>query len=328
MTGEPIRALITGLSGQDGSFLAEQLLDDARQVTGVVRGGPDGDLGCAEPLRHAVTLVGAELLDPQSLTALVADQRPDELYHLAAPTFVPASWEDPAETLRAITVATATLLQAVRDHSPQTRILIASSCEIFGEAGESPQREDSPCRPRTPYATAKLAAHQLVGQMRTRDGIHACSAILYNHESERRPANFVTRKITRAAAEIKLGIASEVTLGDTSAVRDWSYAGDIMAGCRQILAGERPADYILASGVGHTVQDFVEAAFAHVGLDPATHVRTDPSLVRPPETTAPVGDPGRARRELGWEPQVSFEQLVARMVDADLAFLAAADGQV
>jgi GDPmannose 4,6-dehydratase len=192
---------------------------------------------------------------------------------------------------------------------------------MFGDASDSPQREDTPCRPRSPYAAAKLAAHQLVGLLRDRDGIFACSAILYNHESERRPENFVTRKITRAAAAIKLGLAHELALGDMSAVRDWSFAGDIMRGCRLMVARDAPRDYVLASGVGHTVADFVNAAFAHVGLDPADHVRTDSELVRPPERIAPVGDPSRARAELGWAPTLTFEQLVARMVDADLADL-------
>ncbi|MGA9860148.1 MAG: GDP-mannose 4,6-dehydratase [Solirubrobacteraceae bacterium] len=321
MSAGPGRALITGLSGQDGSFLAEQLLADGYAVTGVVRGDTGADLLSAEHLRHEVTLVSGDLLVPESLSAIVAEQRPDELYHLAAPTFVPDSWRDPAQTMAAIAVATATLLMAVRDHSPHTRILVACSAEIFGDAPESPQREETPCRPRSPYAAAKLAAHQLVGQLRAGDGIHACSAILYNHESERRPVSFVTRKITRAAAEIKLGRSTQLILGDTSATRDWSFAGDVMRGCRMILARDEPDDFILASGVGHTVQELLETAFAHVGLDPAQHVRIDPQLVRAPEPTAPVGDPGKARRELGWEPAVDFAQLIGRMVDADLVAL-------
>jgi GDPmannose 4,6-dehydratase len=226
--------------------------------------------------------------------------------------------------MAAIAVATSTLLEAVRDEAPGTRLLVAGSGEMFGDAPESPQREDTFCRPRTPYAAAKLAAHQLVGQMRERHGMFACSAILYNHESERRPENFVTRKITRAAASIKLGLSDELVLGDTSAVRDWSFAGDIMRGCRLVLARDDPRDYVLGSGVGHTVADLVEVAFAHVGLDPADYVRTDPDLVRAPELVPPVGDPSRARAELGWEPTLTFEQLVARMVDADVADLSRA----
>ena len=321
------RALVTGLTGQDGSFLAESLLDDGYEVVGLIHpaaGGSEPRLGLAAHLESRVGIVEGDLLVPESLPDAVAEVRPDELFHLAAPTFVPESWRHPAPTMAAIAVATATLLEAVRDESPETRVLVAGSGEMFGDAPESPQREDTLCRPRSPYAAAKLAAHQLAGQMRDHYGLFACSAILYNHESERRPENFVTRKITRAAAAIKLGLADELTLGDTSAVRDWSFAGDIMRGCRLMLARDEPRDYVLASGVGHTVADFLDAAFAHVGLDPADYVRTDPDLVRAPERVPPIGDPSRARAELGWAPTLSFEQLVARMVDADLADLSGA----
>jgi GDPmannose 4,6-dehydratase len=316
----PRRALITGLTGQDGSFLAEMLLADGYDVVGLVR-DPGGKLGCAAPLSGRVELAAGDLLAPESLVAAVAEVSPDELYHLAAPTFVPASWEDPAQTMAAIAGATATLLEAVAAHSPVTRLLVAGSSEMFGDAPESPQQEQTPCRPRTPYAAAKLAAHQLVGLMREHSGVFACSAILYNHESERRSPDFVTRKITRGAAAIKLGLTDELILGDTSATRDWSFAPDIMRGCRLMLAHDQARDYILAGGVGRTVQEFLEAAFGHVGLDPARYVRTDPSLVRGPEQTPPVGDPSRARAELDWRPTLTFEQLVARMVDADLAEL-------
>jgi GDPmannose 4,6-dehydratase len=210
----------------------------------------------------------------------------------------------------------------VIEHSPETRLFVASSGEIFGDAPESPQREETPCRPRNPYATAKLAAHQLVGQMRDKTGVFACSGILYNHESERRPDKFVSRKITRGAAAIKLGLASELTLGDVTAVRDWSFAGDIMRGCWLTLQQDRPRDYVLASGLGHTVDDLLRAAFAHVALDPKDYVRTDESLVRPPEQVQLVGDASRAREELGWSPTLTFEQLIGRMVDADLRDLA------
>lgn len=315
------RALITGLTGQDGSFLAEFLLADGYEVVGFVQRDGGSHLGLAEHLSDRIEVVRGDLLAPDSLESAVREVQPTELFHLAAPTFVPDSWRHPAGTMSAIVVATATVLEAVRDHSPATRLLVAGSGEMFGDAPESPQREDTPCRPRTPYATAKLAAHQLVGHIRRQDGIFACSAILYNHESERRPETFVTRKITRGVAAIKLGLADELTLGDTSAVRDWSYAPDILRGCRLMVAREQPTDYVLASGVGHTVAEFVDAAFAHVGLDPAGFVRRDPSLVRSPERVAPVGDPSRARAELGWEAAVTFEELVGRMVDADLAQL-------
>jgi GDPmannose 4,6-dehydratase len=323
VTAERRRALVTGITGQDGSFLAEQLLDHGHEVWGMVQRGAGEELGCAAHLRGRVEVVTGDLLSPRSLVSAVGELAPDELYHLAAPTFVPDSWREPARFAAAIVGATATLLEAVAAHSPATRLLVASSGDMFGDAPESPQTELTPCRPRNPYATAKLAAHQLVGQLRDHAGIFACSAILYNHESERRPQRFVSRRISRAVAEIRLGIRTELTLGDTGAVRDWSFAGDIMRGCRMILAGDEPRDYVLASGIGHTVDDLVRAAFAHVGLDPADHVRIDPQLVRAPEHTDPVGDPGRARAELGWAAELSFEQLVARMVDADLAQLSA-----
>lgn len=319
------RALITGLTGQDGSFLAESLLDDDYEVIGLIHPGSGEDgprLGLAAHLEHRVRVIEGDLLVPTSLRDVVAELAPGELFHLAAPTYVPDSWKHPARTTAAIVVGTATLLEAVRDHSPETKLLVAGSGEMFGDAPESPQVEDTPCRPRSPYAVAKLAAHQLVGQVRARDRLFACSAILYNHESERRPRNFVTRKIARAAAAIKLGLASDVTLGDTSAIRDWSFAGDIMRGCRLMLAQPAPRDYVLASGVGHTVADLLDVAFTHVGLNSADHVRIDPQLVRAAEQIPPVGDPSRARAELGWEPTLTFEELVGRMVDSDLADLA------
>ena len=323
MTEGPRRALITGITGQDGSFLADMLLEDGYEVVGLVRGKAGDSLGASEHLRGQVALVTGDLLSPESLIAAVRDLRPDEIYHLAAPTFVPDSWRRPALTVSAIVGATATLLEAVVEHSPGTRLLVAASAEMFGDAPESPQREDTPCRPRSPYAAAKLAAHQLVGLIRERTGIFACSGILYNHESERRPENFVTRKITRAAAAIKLGLAGELSLGDTSAVRDWSFAADIMHGCRLMLAQEQAGDYVLASGIPHTVQQLLDAAFAHVGLCPGDYVQIDQSLVRTAEPTERIGDTSLARAKLGWEPTITFEQLIARMVDADLRRLGA-----
>ena len=312
------RALLTGVTGQDGSFLAELLLEHGYDVTGLVR---SSSLGSSEHLRGRLELVDGDLLDPKSLTAALAQVRPDELYHLAAPSFVPDSWRDPARTFAAIAGSTATLLAAVRDHARDTRVFVSSSSAMFGGASESPQREDTACRPETPYASAKLVAHELVGQLRAHDRLFACSGILYNHESERRPEQFVTRKITRAAAAIKLGLEREVVLGDLTAIRDWSFAGDIVRGAWLMLQQEQAADYILCSGVGHTVAEFAEIAFAHVGLNAVEHIRVDSSLRRAEEATAPVGDPSRARRLLGWAPTLTFEHLVHRMVDADLRSL-------
>jgi GDPmannose 4,6-dehydratase len=320
------RALITGITGQDGSFLAELLLEKGYEVTGMVRGSGERDLGCSEHLRERVRVVAGELLDPQSLLGAVEQTQPHELYHLASPSFVPASWERPAQTLRAIAGSTAALLEAVRDSAPRTRVFVAASGAMFGDAPESPQRESTPCHPTTPYAVAKLASHQLVGALREHNGLYACSGIVFNHESERRPHQFVTRTITRAAAQIKLGLAEEVTLGSLDAVRDWSFAGDVMLGAWLTLQQEQPDDYVLASGVGRTVAQLAETAFACLGLEAERYVRVDPGLIRAPERTASVGDPGKARERLGWEPQLSFGQLVERMVQADLRELQAVAG--
>jgi GDPmannose 4,6-dehydratase len=320
------RALITGITGQDGSFLAELLLEKGYEVSGLVRGGGERELGCSEHLRERLTLLKGDLLKAGDLRGAVERARPHELYHLASPSFIPTSWERPAEAMRAIAGSTAVLLEAVRDSDPQARVFVAASGAMFGDTCESPQREDTPCRPTSPYAIAKLAAHQLVGALRTHDGVYACSGIVFNHESERRPQQFVTRTITRGAAQIKLGLAEEVTLGALDAVRDWSFAGDVMYGAWLTLQQEQPDDYVFASGVGRTVAQLAETAFACVDLQAERYVRVDPKLVRPPEKTPSVGDPSRARARLGWEPRVSFEQLVERMVQADLRALQAVAG--
>jgi GDPmannose 4,6-dehydratase len=314
-------ALITGITGQDGSFLAELLLEKGYAVTGTVRRAPEEPLGCSEHLRGELRLLHADLLDPTSLRAAVERVRPSEIYHLAAPSFVPASWRRPGETIRAIVESCAALLEAVRELAPQSRVFVASSGAIFGDAPESPQREGTPCRPTTPYAIAKLAAHQLVGAMRAADNLHASSGIIFNHESERRPEGFVTRRITRGAAAIALGRQQELTLGSLDAVRDWSFAGDIVHGAWLMLQQERPDDYVLASGIGHTVAEFAQAAFACVGLEADRHLRVDPALVRAAEATPSVGDPAKAHRVLAWRPSVTFDALVERMVRADMAGL-------
>ena len=315
------RALLTGLTGQDGSFLAELLLEQGYRVSGLVRGASDRSLGCTEHLRERGNIVRGELLDLSSLRAAIEESHPAEIYHLGGPSFVPASWERPAEALSAIAGSTATLLEVVRELGPDTRVFVAASGAMFGEALQSPQREDTPCRPVTPYAIAKLAAHELVGAVRKHDGLFACSGIVYNHESERRPERFVTRRITRGAAEIALGLREELTLGSLDAVRDWSFAGDIVRGAWLMLQQERPDDYVLASGVPHTVAEFAAAAFACVDLEAERYLRVDPALVRSPESTPSVGDPRKAREHLGWEPEVSFAELVQRMVRADLRSL-------
>lgn len=344
----PRRALITGIAGQDGSFLAELLLEKGYAVSGLVRATdgdatpgddwPGGDattmtagkpgsltaeadeppLGCSEHLRDRLELIVGDLLAPETLRAAVEATRPQEIYHLAGPSFVPASWERPEETVRAIAGSAAAILEAVRDLTPSARVFVAASGAMYGDAGVSPQDETTRCRPATPYAIAKLGAHQLVGAMRARYGLHASSGIVFNHESERRPERFVTRRITRAAAAISLGLRDELTLGDLGAVRDWSFAGDIVHGAWLTLQRDEADDYVLASGVPHTVADFARTAFACVGLDHERYIRVDASLVRSSDPTPSVGDPSRARARLGWEPRLDFEALVSRMVAADL----------
>lgn len=325
VTGSPgdysRRALITGITGQDGSFLAELLLEKGYAVTGMARGGARRSLGCSEHLRGRIDVLDGDLLDPDGLCRALARAKPDELYHLASPSFVPESWERPRETIEAITGATAALLECVRDEFHSTRVFLASSAAMFGDTGQSPQNELTPCSPKNPYAIAKLAAHQIAGAMREHDGLWVCSGILFNHESERRPLRFVTRTVARAAAQIKLAQDDEVRLGSLQAVRDWSFAGDTMYAAWLALRQEQPDDYVLASGVGHTVAELARVAFACVGLDSERYIRIDPKLERAPEPTPSVGDPSKARECLGWQATLSFEQLVRRMVDAELSAL-------
>ena len=317
----PTRALVTGITGQDGSYLAQRLVAEGAQVTGTVRPGGGtlhADLAAAG---DRVRLVHADLLDPASLRAAVHEAQPQEIYHLAAPTFVPDSWEDPARTLAAVAGAAGTLLAAARELDPAPRIYVACSSEVFGVAGVSPQHEGSPMRPRSPYGVAKLAALGIARVMRERHGLHVSTGITFNHESPRRPERFLPRKVTRAAAAIALGEQEELVLGDLDAVRDWCDARDVVRGAVLALRHDEPGDYVFAGGVGRTVGDLVSTAFAHAGVDPAGRVRSDPALTRPPEPTPPVGDPARAREVLGWRPSIPFERTIGEMVDADLAEL-------
>ena len=323
MADGPPRALITGIAGQDGSYLAELLCAEGAEVHGVLRalpagGGAPANLAAVEDRVH---LHAGDLLVPGALSEIVAALAPDEIYHLAAPAFVPDSWTAFADTMRAVAGASGELIDAVRVHAPAARVVLAASREIFGARAPSPQREDTPCRPSTPYGAAKLAGHQLAGIARERDGLHLSSAILFNHESPRRPPRYVVRKVTLAVAEISLGRRERLTLGDTSAVRDWCSALDVVRGLRLMAAAPAPGDYVLASGVGHTVAELLDVAFGSAGLDPARHVDVDPALVRPRESGDPVGDPSRARERLGWTAATSFEELVAAMVAADRARL-------
>lgn len=307
-------ALVTGVAGQDGWLLAELLVSEGHEVVGMVHRDaavPDG-----------VSAVRGDLLDPDSLRRAIAEVRPQRLYHFAAPTYVPDSWRRPHETFAAIPGATAVLLDAAQQADPDVRVYVASSSEVFGDAGESPQRETSPLRPRTPYGVAKLAALHVARMWRGR-GLHVSCGITYNHESERRPERFVTRKVTAGAAAIALGLQDELVLGDLDAIRDWSSARDVVRGARLMVEHDEPGDYVLASGRGRTVRELVEVACAAAGVDPDGRVRVDPAFVRPPERTPQVGDPTRAREVLGWEPTTTFEELIGGMVRADLERLRA-----
>jgi len=315
------RALITGVSGQDGSYLAELLCDEGLEVHGTVREPADSERPTLERVRGALSFHTGDLLERGTLGAIVAATVPDEIYHLASPAFVPHSWTAVADTMEGAATITAELIEAVRDHAPGAHVVLATSREIFGADAPSPQREDTPCAPSSPYGVAKLAAHQLVGLLRARHGLHLSSAILFNHESPRRDRHYISRKVTAAAAAISLGRQDELALGDASAVRDWSAATDVVRALRMMAAAAGPGDFVLASGVGRTVRELVDVAFACVGLEADAYLRTDPALVRPPERTLAIGDPQRARERLGWSVQTSFEQLIAEMVAADVAAL-------
>jgi GDPmannose 4,6-dehydratase len=274
---------------------------------------------------EGASTVHGDLADPASLRAAVLETAPDELYHLAAPTFVPASWKDPALTLGLVAGATGTLLKAAQEVDG-LRVMVASSGEIFGAAAQSPQTEATPMRPRSPYGVAKLAAYGLVDTMRQKHSMHASSAIAYNHESPRRPERFLPRKVSRGAAAIKLGLRDTLELGDLGAVRDWCHARDVVRGYWLMLQADEPVDVILAGGVGRTVRELVDTAFAVVGLKADDHVRVDERLVRSSERTPPVGDPTLARERLGWRPDISFEEMIEEMVLADIAELSASAG--
>jgi GDPmannose 4,6-dehydratase len=325
------RVLITGITGQDGGYLAEQLLAAGDEVLGTVR-RTDGALAAAG-LGHLdghVGLLRADLLDVASVQDAITDARPDEIYHLAAPTFVPDSWKDPTEVTAAVVTGTAAVIAAAGRLESEARVLVAASSEIFGDCGVSPQDEGSPMRPRSPYGVSKLAAHGLVRTLREAQGRHLVSAVTFNHESPRRPERFLPRKVTAGVAAIAAGHADELTIGDQAAVRDWSHAADIVAGMVLALRHDTADDYVLASGVPRTVGELVNAAFAAADVERLVPTRegsirdrvvTDPRFVRPPEQWPPVGDPSKAHRVLGWRPERSFDDLVGEMVAADLARL-------
>ncbi|MBX9791540.1 MAG: GDP-mannose 4,6-dehydratase [Pirellulales bacterium] len=315
-------ALITGITGQDGSYLAELLVKKGYAVHGIVRRSSDETLSRLQHLLDEITLHGGDLTDLASLMAILKRVEPREVYNLAAQSFVAASWQQPLLTAQVTGLGTANLLEAVRLVDPTIRFYQASSSEMFGRVVETPQRETTPFYPRSPYAVAKLYSHYLTVNYRESYGLFACSGILFNHESPRRGLEFVTRKISDGVARIKHGLASELRLGNLQARRDWGFAGDYVEAMWRMLQQEQPDDFVIGTGEAHTVEDFVRTAFERVGLDWQEFVKVDPKFFRPAEVDILQADASKARRQLGWRPRMTFEQLVAEMVDADLDRLA------
>jgi GDPmannose 4,6-dehydratase len=320
------RALITGITGQDGSYLAELLLDKGYEVWGVVRRASTESYERIEHLRDRLQFAQADLLDQPSLTAALQQAEPDEVYNLAAQSFVPTSWTQPVLTAEFTAVGVTRLLEAIRQVDPSIRFYQASSSEMYGRVLETPQSESTPFYPRSPYGVAKVYGHYITVNYRESYDLFACSGILFNHESPRRGLEFVTRKVTNGVARIKLGLDDHLTLGNLDARRDWGFAGDYVDAMWRMLQQDEPDDYVVATGETHTVERLVELAFDHAGLDRDEHVRTDPALIRPAEVDLLVGEPSKAKEKLGWEPTVDFEALVRMMVDADLERLTAARG--
>jgi GDPmannose 4,6-dehydratase len=315
------RALITGITGQDGSYLAELLLEKGYEVHGMVRRASTETFSRIEHLRDRITLHQGDLLDHRSLVDALRAARPDELYNLAAMSFVATSWIQPTLTAEFTGVGVTRMLEAMREVCPDARFYQASSSEMFGKVLETPQNEKTPFYPRSPYGVAKVYGHFITVNYRESYDLFACSGILFNHESPRRGLEFVTRKVTWHAAAIKLGKLHELRLGNLDAKRDWGFAGDYVDAMWRMLQQDRPDDYVVATGETHTVRDLVEIAFDQAGVPWEDKVVLDPAFLRPAEVDLLVGDPGKAKRQLDWEPRVSFEQLVRMMVDADLKLL-------
>jgi GDPmannose 4,6-dehydratase len=311
------RALITGVTGQDGSYLAELLLEKGYEVHGMIRRASTESVERIQHVVDRITLVQADLLDQNSLVGALREAQATEVYNLAAQSFVPTSWRQPVLTAEFTAVGVTRMLEAIRAVDPQIRFYQASSSEMFGKA-EPPQNEKTPFHPRSPYGVAKVYGHHITVNYRESYGLFAASGILFNHESPRRGIEFVTRKISDGVARIKLGLADELRLGNLDAKRDWGFAGDYVDAMWRMLQQDEARDYVIATGEAHSVREFVERAFEHAGLDPDRHVVLDRSFVRPAEVDHLVGDSSRARAELGWEPRVSFRELVEMMVDADL----------
>ena len=321
-SGKARTAVITGVTGQDGSYLAELLLEKGYEVIGIVRRTSHDSYERIGHLLDRVHIVAADLLDQHSLTMVIRDAKPDEVYNLAAQSFVPTSWNQPVLTGEFTALGVTRLLEAIRLAHPEARFYQASSSEMFGKAVETPQRESTPFYPRSPYGVAKVYGHWITVNYRDSYGMFAVSGILFNHESPRRGLEFVTRKVSDAVARIKLGKATELRLGNLDSARDWGFAGDYVDAMWRMLQQQQPNDYVVGTGEKHSVRDLCAAAFSHVGLDWKKYVKVDPRFVRPAEVDLLLADASRARQELGWKPKVDFQQLVQMMVDADLARLA------
>jgi GDPmannose 4,6-dehydratase len=318
------RALITGITGQDGSYLAELLLEKGYEVFGMTRRASTENVERIGHLTDRLMLIQGDLLDPHSLVSALRTAEPVEVYNLAAQSFVPTSWNQPVLTAEFTAVGVTRLLEAIRTVDPNIRFYQASSSEMFGKVREVPQNEQTPFHPRSPYGVAKAYGHYITVNYRESYGLFAVSGILFNHESPRRGLEFVTRKISDGVARIKLGITDELRLGNVDAERDWGVAGDYVEAMWQMLQQDEPDDFVVATGEPHSVRQFFEIAFAHVGLDPQRYVKSDPEFLRPAEVDQLVGDASKARKQLGWEPKHSFSELVTMMVDADLARLSGA----
>jgi GDPmannose 4,6-dehydratase len=318
------RALITGVTGQDGSYLSELLLEKGYEVFGVVRRASTENVERIDHLLEQITLLQADLLDQVSLARALADARPHEVYNLAAQSFVPTSWSQPVLTAEFTAVGVTRILEAIRSVDPGIRFYQASSSEMFGKVREVPQTELTPFHPRSPYGVAKVYGHHSTVNYRESYDLYAVSGILFNHTSPRRGLEFVTRKVSDGVARIKLGLRDSLALGNLDAKRDWGFAGDYVQAMWLMLQEDEPDDFVVASGEEHSIRELVDIAFSHAGLDPDDHVQTDPRFLRPAEVDQLVGDASKARERLGWAPRTSFRELVELMVDADVSRLATA----
>ncbi|MBM3189122.1 MAG: GDP-mannose 4,6-dehydratase [Chloroflexi bacterium] len=311
------KALITGITGQDGSYLAEFLLDKGYEVVGMVRRASTPHLQRIDHLLDRLTIVQGDLLDQVSLLAILREHRPQEVYNLASQSFVPTSWAQPVLTGEFTGLGVTRMLDAIRMIDPEIRFYQASSSEMFGKVREVPQKETTPFYPRSPYGVAKVYGHWITVNYRESYGLFAASGILFNHESPRRGLEFVTRKVTYNAAKIKLGLADRLAMGNLDALRDWGYAGDYVEAMWLMLQQDEPEDYVIATGIRHSVRELLECAFGFFGLDYRDHVYVDPQFLRPADVIDLVGDASKARRKLGWEPKVTFEELIRMMAEHD-----------